>query len=415
MTRLAAPIEVETTFDTYRLDEIIGEGGCGRVYGGGDLDDRPVAVKVLNKTASSDKRRRFKNELGFLIKNRHKNIVTAIDYGLAQASGVIGPFYVMQRYHSNLRALMTVGIAPDKVLPYFSQILDGVEAAHLLGIVHRDLKPENILYDQSSDRLAIADFGAARFVEDLLVTTVETGPTQRLANFQYAAPEQRTPNTTVGLTADILALGMILNEMYTGTAPYGTEYQTISKSVPEFGFLDEIVRLAIRQTPYERQASIEQIKVQIMKYRFDAVTQQRLDKIRAQVVTTQETEDDLSTKPPKLIAAEWDGGQLTLTLDKPVSGDWAQAFYHMERYGSIMGVEPGNFVFNGNKVDVMVHEGDVQSAVDCFKGWLPNASGILKRNLEVAEQQRQRNLREQLRHEREAEERKLRVNRALHV
>jgi serine/threonine protein kinase len=415
MTILATPVEVETTFGTYRLNEVIGEGGCGRVYGGQGLDDRPVAVKVLNNNVSSDKRRRFKNEMAFLLGNRHKNIVTAIDHGLAQAGGVTGPFYVMRRYHSNLRGLMATRIAPEKVLPYFSQILDGIEAAHLLGIVHRDLKPENIHFDQSSDTLAIADFGAARFVEDLLVTTVETGPTQRLANFQYAAPEQRTPNTPVGLAADIWALGMILNEMYTGTAPYGTEYQTISQSAPEFGFLDEIVRLAIRQSPDERQTSVEQIKVQIMKYSFDAVTQQRLDKIRAEVVTVQETGDELSTNPPRLISAEWDGCQLYLTLDKPVSMDWVQAFYHMGSYRSILRVDPRNFVFNGNKVHCTVDEGEAQMVIDNFKGWLPNASGVLKRNLDAAEQKRQRDLRERLQHEREAEERKLRVNRALRV
>jgi serine/threonine protein kinase len=260
------PIDLETTFDTYRLDEVIGEGGCGRVYGGQGLDGSPVAIKVLNKNVSSDKRRRFKNELAFLSRNQHKNIVTAIDHGIALSGSVIGPFYVMPRYHTSLRGLMAAGIKPDHVLPYFSQILDGVEAAHLLGIIHRDLKPENILFNQNSDTLAIADFGAARFVEDLMITTVETGPAQRLANFQYAAPEQRTPNTPVGHTADIWALGMILNEMYTASVPHGTEYQTISQSAPAFGFLDEIVRLAIRQDPAERQASVEEVKVQIMKY-----------------------------------------------------------------------------------------------------------------------------------------------------
>jgi serine/threonine protein kinase len=415
MTRLATPVEVETTFGTYRLNEVIGEGGCGRVYGGSGLDGFPVAVKVLNKTASSDKRRRFKNELAFLMKNQHKNIVTAIDHGLATGREINGPFYVMRKYHSSLRELMKAGIAPDKILPYFGQILDGVEAAHLAGIVHRDLKPENILLDRASDTLAIADFGAARFIEDLLVTTVETGPNQRLANFQYAAPEQRTPNAQVGLTADIWALGMILNEMFTGTAPYGTEYRTISKSVPEFAFLDEIVRLAIRQAPEERQASVEQIKLQIMKYRFDAVAQQRLDKIRAQVVTTRETDDDLSTNPPRLIAAEWDGGGLTLTLDKAVSRDWVQAFYNMGSFQSLMGAEPGRFVFNGNSANIAVRDDLAQSVVDYFKEWLPKASRVLKQNLEAAEEQRQRDLRERLHREREAEERKLRVNRALSV
>ena len=415
MAKLKTAVEVETTFGTYRLDEVIGEGGCGRVYGGQGLDGCPIAVKVLSHNVSSDKRRRFKNELAFLLGNKHKNIVTAVDHGLANAGGIVGPFYVMPRYHSSLRGLMAHGIAPDRVLHYFSQILDGIEAAHLLGIVHRDLKPENILFDDKSDTLAVADFGAARFVEDLLATTVETGPTQRLANFQYAAPEQRTPSTQVGLAADVWALGMILNEMYTGAAPYGTEYRAISQSAPEFRFLDEIVRQAIRQSPGERQTSIEEVKLQIKKSSFDAVTQQRLDKIRNRVVSSQETDDELSKNPPRLTAAEWDFGQLTLTLDKPVSNEWVQAFYNMGSYRSILGLDPGRFIFTWNTVTVAAREGEAQLAVNCFKEWLPIASQVYKSRRETAERERQRELRERLRQEQEAEERKLLVNRTLRV
>ena len=40
---------------------------------------------------------------------------------------------------------------------------------------------------------------------DLLATAVETGPSQRLANFEYAAPEQRAQGKQVENTADIYA------------------------------------------------------------------------------------------------------------------------------------------------------------------------------------------------------------------
>jgi len=152
-----------------------------------------------------------------------------------------------------------------------------------------------------------------------------------------------------------------------------------------------------------------------MKSSFDAVTQQRLDKIRNQVVSPLETDDELSVNPPRLIAAQWDLGQLTMTLDKPVSTDWVQAFYNMGSYRSPMGVEPGRFVFTGNTVKVAVRDGEAQLAVDYFKGWLPNASNVYKSQREAAERQRQRDIHERLRQEQEAEERNLRVNRALRV
>ena len=66
-----------------------------------------------------------------------------------------------------------------------------MEAAHLKKVVHRDLKPENFLYSSSQNRIVVADFGIARFQEEELYTAVETKAEDRLANFQYASPEQR--------------------------------------------------------------------------------------------------------------------------------------------------------------------------------------------------------------------------------
>ena len=224
MTKLKKPVLFETTFGIYEANELLGEGGAGRVYGGVGLDSTRIAIKVLStNTASSDKRRRFKNEIGFLARNTHSNIVTISDHGVSHiGSTFVGPFYVMPRYDGSLRDLMKKGIKPDKVLMLFNQIMDGVEAAHLQGVIHRDLKPENILYNEGAMTLAIADFGIASFTEDLLITRVETGPAQRLANFEYAAPEQRTRGVQVDAATDIYALGLILNEMFTGVVPHGT-------------------------------------------------------------------------------------------------------------------------------------------------------------------------------------------------
>lgn len=47
MSKFAKAVSIESTFGTYTIDEILGEGGAGRVYGGVDSDGAPVAVKVL--------------------------------------------------------------------------------------------------------------------------------------------------------------------------------------------------------------------------------------------------------------------------------------------------------------------------------------------------------------------------------
>ncbi len=68
--------------------------------------------------------------------------------------------------------------------------MKALEFAHNKKVWHRDIKPENILVDEN-DNVVLADFGIAHFCDELLITAVETKAAERLANFQYSAPEQR--------------------------------------------------------------------------------------------------------------------------------------------------------------------------------------------------------------------------------
>jgi serine/threonine protein kinase len=81
LAKLTKPITLETAFGLYTIDETVGEGGAGRVYGGAAADRTKVAIKVLSN-ATTDKRARFKNEIAFLTKSKHPNIVSVIDHGV---------------------------------------------------------------------------------------------------------------------------------------------------------------------------------------------------------------------------------------------------------------------------------------------------------------------------------------------
>ena len=416
MTKLKKQITFETTFGSYLADELLGEGGAGRVFGGVGPDKSRVAIKVLSEDrASADKRRRFKNEIAFLARNRHPNIVPVVDHGVARGGHVNGPFYVMQRYDESLRELMRAGIRSAEVLKAFSQVLDGVEAAHLQRVVHRDLKPENILYDRASGALAVADFGIAHFTEDLAATTVETAPSQRLANFLYAAPEQRAPNQIVNQRADIYALGLILNEMFTGMVPHGTKYRLIGEVDTEFGFLDQIVERMLSQVAENRPAAIADIKGLIQRYQYEAVSMQRISSIDASVVKSSEVDEPLALDPPRLISADWKAGMLILILDRPVTPQWVDALHNMGSYSSLMNIPPIRFTFKGTQAVVGAAEHEVQSVIDYFKSWLPQASRTLKQNLEAAARRREDQRREQLRKERAEEETRLRLLRSIKI
>ena len=415
MSKLKKTARLETTFGTYILDELIGEGGAGHVYGGTGIDASPVAVKVLApERASTDKRRRFQNEIAFLTRNKHLNIVSVVDHGLSHEGQIVGPFYVMPRYDGNMRDLMRGGIAPERVMPLFSQIMDGVEAAHLKGVVHRDLKPENVLFLKESNRLAIADFGTARFTEDL-VAIVQTGPGQRLANFQYAAPEQRTPGSPITPASDIYALGLMLNELFTGAVPHGTEYRLVRQASSQWGYLDPIVAKMLRQSPADRPGSIADLKGLLLRQGAEAVSFQKLSQIDATVIKAAEIDEPLAETPPKLISADWDGARLTLTLDRPVTPQWISALQNMGSFTSVLGKGPNTFSFHGSLAFVDARDYQVQSLVDHFKQWLPMASRTLKSNLQQEAQRQEAATRERLRREREAEEQRLRVIRNIRI
>ena len=212
---------LDTTFDSYTIVNQLGEGGAGRVFEVTDGSGKTLAAKIIKESnTSSDSQKRFKNEVTFCLETDHPNVIKVRDHGVyRQRDGGKLPFYLMGLFPASLRSVLNGTVGPYDTLSIFFKILDGVEAAHLKGVVHRDLKPENVLLDQKQDRLVVADFGIARFVQEDLYTAVETKNQKRLANFVYAAPEQRSRKVAVDARADIYALGLILNEMFTGMLP----------------------------------------------------------------------------------------------------------------------------------------------------------------------------------------------------
>lgn len=239
----------------YSLGKIIGNGGAGIVYETRTEDDDPCAVKILSAQQSS-KVKRFKNEIAYCFRNQHKNIISVWEFG--QTDGQT--FYVMPLYSTTLRKLILKGIEHTRVLDLFSQVLDGVEAAHQSGVWHRDLKPENILLDESTKTVVVADFGIAKFKEEELQTAVESRAHERLANFQYSAPEQRVRGRGVDHRADIYALGLILNEMFTGEVPQGTGFKTVASVAAKYSYLDSAIDSMVQQTPENRPESISHVR-----------------------------------------------------------------------------------------------------------------------------------------------------------
>lgn len=347
---------LNTAFETYTIGPKKGSGGSGEVYEVSDPESAHYAIKVLDRDKATRSRlKRFKNEIHFCSRNSHRNIVPVVGHGITPRGD---SFYVMPLYSGTLRALIKEHIRAEAVLPYFAQIMDGVEAAHLLGVWHRDLKPENILFSAAGNALVIADFGIAHFEEEELLTAVETQSQERLANFEYAAPEQRRRGHAVDSKADIYALGLMLNEMFTDTVPHGTGFRKVADVSPNFSYVDGLVELMLRHDPAARP-SVEQVKRELIARGNEFVAVQRLNSLRSEVIPETEVDDPLIRNPIRITSINYYKPYLLYQLSAAPTHEWITAFRDPRAgFASYLGKGPDYFQFQSDKIQVPLGSGE---------------------------------------------------------
>lgn len=229
----------------YTLLKMVGGGGSGDVWLA-DGQEGHWAIKLLKPGADRKKVERFDREASFQASCRHSHIARVV--GRSEYEG--DPFYIMPCYPDTLRDVIDRREAePETLLSYIQQIGMALLFAHENGIVHRDIKPENVLVDGAS--AALADFGIAHFAESTL-----TSARDMVGNRDYRAPEQRRGQDArdVGPAADVYALGLIVNECFTGESPAGPSYRSIESSYPLMSYLDPIVARMLAQSPGSRPA-----------------------------------------------------------------------------------------------------------------------------------------------------------------
>lgn len=226
-SELTFSLPVERTIeDRYRLEKLIGRGGMGAVYEALDLRlNRRVAVKILSGAMFGNREalRRFEREAQTAGRLQHSNVVTVHDYGTLSTEGA---FLVMELVTGeSLRSIFhrQGTLKVETVKEWFSQILDGVEAAHKAGIIHRDLKPDNIIVERNRsgmEKLCILDFGLARLSgQDVETVKSVTIPGTIMGTLGYMAPEQLR-GEKADERSDLFAVGVIIYEAIKGAKPF---------------------------------------------------------------------------------------------------------------------------------------------------------------------------------------------------
>jgi len=231
-TEWNAKPKVGDKLGSFRLLEVLGEGGAGAVYRAEhDFLKRPVAIKVLHPELSARPGMvaRFFQEALAVNRARHPNIIDITDVVASETSP---PYIVMELLKGEdlgdyIDRQAPIGVS--KAIPILRQICDAMAVVHGLGIVHRDLKPENIFLvskpgGDSSDKSRLAptvkllDFGIAKFLhsEDNRRQTWSGGV---LGTPAYM-PMEQLHGLPVDHRADIYALGVVTYEMLTGRLPF---------------------------------------------------------------------------------------------------------------------------------------------------------------------------------------------------
>lgn len=209
----AVPIEVPG----YEILGVLGKGGMGVVYQARDRKlKRVVALKMILSGSHADEAdlARFRTEAEAIARLQHPNIVQIYEVGEQQGL----PFLTLEfcAGGSLEKRLNGTPLPAADASPLVETLARAVHAAHTAGILHRDLKPANVLL-AGDGTPKVTDFGLAKKLD-------EVGQTQSNAVVgtpSYMAPEQAgSRNRTLGPTADVYALGVILYECLTGRPPF---------------------------------------------------------------------------------------------------------------------------------------------------------------------------------------------------
>ncbi len=269
----------------YRVEELIGEGGMGRVYLAEHVEiGRRVAIKILHPVYGRmpDLVERFRREARAASKIGHPHIVDVTDSGTTEDGSV----YFVMEYLEGIELATVIdregALDVARALRVATQICRALSAAHAVGIIHRDLKPENIFLtvrEGAADFVKVLDFGIAKSSE------AEEARGKRLTHpgMAMGTPEYMSPEQAAGRPADercdVYAVGAILYEMLTGTPPYEgdnfmeilTKKATVDPTTPSSiraelpPVVEALVQSAMARDPAQRPPSMEAFEYELTK------------------------------------------------------------------------------------------------------------------------------------------------------
>ncbi|WJX07552.1 serine/threonine-protein kinase [Bacillus cereus] len=254
--------KIESKMGTIELKGEIGQGGNAIVFKA-TFGMNTIALKILAEDVGSNstKYKRFLTEFKEIVQLADtKAVVPIYYYDHLEIEGLTFPYIVMKLYPYTLkkwRDRLEVNNF-NSLKPILENLLRVVSIIHDHNIVHRDLKPENILVADNGE-IVLADFGISWFDPEFYERLTHTEKGDRMANFNFSAPEQFRKENQPHYTMDIFALGQIITWLITGDVVRGdrvplTVYDT------SFSLVEPVVKKMLSNSPENRPQTIKEIK-----------------------------------------------------------------------------------------------------------------------------------------------------------
>ena len=255
---------METIKEKYNINEVIGTGAFGKIYG---ITDKKVKneyilkelTKINNESLNATDKKEYENEINFLKDVKGKNIVKIIDY--YQDDKDIFYYIIFEKMDGDLEKLVKEkykkGMESSLIRKIFSQINSGLKDMMKKGKCHRDLKPSKILYSYINEEktnfiIKLGDFGLST---DLKSTQYASNAGTK----RFKAPE--VEEGKFSNKCDLYSIGIILYYLKTGEYIFdgkreldilNNKDKNIIKKETDDELLNKLIRKLVVKDPHKR-------------------------------------------------------------------------------------------------------------------------------------------------------------------
>jgi len=285
ITRLGRQVGRARELGSYRLGDLIGQGGMGEVWRAHHrLLARPAAIKLIRRErlgldpeTHRTAIQRFRREAEAAASLRSPHSIQLYDFGVTGD----GRFYFVMELLDGLDLETLVRRfgpqPPARVVHLLRQACHSLAEAHARGLVHRDIKPANLHLCRLGleyDFVKVLDFGLVkRDAGSASAQTLMTAPDATTGTPAYMPPEMAS-GESLDRRVDLYALGCVGYWLLTGklvfeadtalrmilqhvqAAPVPPSLRTERPIPPE---LDRLILSCLAKDPAERPAGAAEL------------------------------------------------------------------------------------------------------------------------------------------------------------